>query len=689
MMHKISTRRRAHGLTLLEVGIALALSAVVIAGMSVYATNAAQKMKRRSDAQHLMVVARAAEAYLIKNQGDLLGPSGVLNPTNNSIGYVDEVTVGTLQTDGELSTSVNADFGNNQTLTLLVRAIQNPAVASDPTAPPLILKGLVTAYGPDAQKMTDEQVGQIVSLAGVAGGLINPKIDSHNILGAGGAWSEPVGDWGLAAHPPKQGFAAALVGMSYSAGNNDDGPWLARKVMPGDTTHDFNTMQTDINMTEVGGAASHSILGASSVQASEFVGLDGTGDVTIGRAGIPPGAAFYVGTNNITLQTGMDSGGRIPGTINMTNHGDDPAHSGGLSKNSLSMTNQNTDLQYAFQPTPLGSYDVSELKLGGGEADLNSDSINLNTNAANDALNLNTTGANGTVNLNATGANGAVNLNAMGSNGSVNVKYGSKLVMAQSTGTSPGTTGEQFVLTTLGTGENSSEWQAEEPRIVVRYNKSGAFGDAISMGADNGDHGDDMYVCMGTKYVDGTGCVSQDSGGLTYQVELSVTGDMRLNGQGIKTSDRRLKTDIKPLGANVLNQIDRLNGYYFKWKRNGHSDIGVIAQEVEKVFPDIVSAGPDGMLGVEYSNLVAPLIEAVKELHHMLNDSIALFKQQIAALQQDDHALQAQVQTLSEQNAALKAELARQHLDLVQLKYAIHQPLSTADRALCGAACAP
>ena len=58
-----------------------------------------------------------------------------------------------------------------------------------------------------------------------------------------------------------------------------------------------------------------------------------------------------------------------------------------------------------------------------------------------------------------------------------------------------------------------------------------------------------------------------------------------------------------------------MNGYSFDWKNDGRKDIGVIAQEVEKQFPDIVHTDEKtGMKSVEYGNLVAPIIEAIKEL---------------------------------------------------------------------------
>jgi hypothetical protein len=65
--------------------------------------------------------------------------------------------------------------------------------------------------------------------------------------------------------------------------------------------------------------------------------------------------------------------------------------------------------------------------------------------------------------------------------------------------------------------------------------------------------------------------------------------------------------------------VRRLRGVSFEWGENapdGHTgqDLGVIAQEVEQVFPELVHTDPGGYKRVNYLGLIAPLIEAVKEL---------------------------------------------------------------------------
>jgi hypothetical protein len=77
-------------------------------------------------------------------------------------------------------------------------------------------------------------------------------------------------------------------------------------------------------------------------------------------------------------------------------------------------------------------------------------------------------------------------------------------------------------------------------------------------------------------------------------------------------SDIRLKRDIASMPG--LDLVTKLRGVEFTWKASGVRAGGVIAQEVEKVLPTAVHQDKDGTKSVDYDMLIAPLIEAVKEL---------------------------------------------------------------------------
>jgi hypothetical protein len=102
--------------------------------------------------------------------------------------------------------------------------------------------------------------------------------------------------------------------------------------------------------------------------------------------------------------------------------------------------------------------------------------------------------------------------------------------------------------------------------------------------------------------------------------ELKIQGDVAASGDIVAyyTSDKRLKDNIQPI-QNALDKVNELGGYTFDWNeklqkaRKGH-DIGVIAQEVQSVLPEVVVERDNGYLGVDYQKLVPVLIEAIKEL---------------------------------------------------------------------------
>ncbi len=77
-------------------------------------------------------------------------------------------------------------------------------------------------------------------------------------------------------------------------------------------------------------------------------------------------------------------------------------------------------------------------------------------------------------------------------------------------------------------------------------------------------------------------------------------------------SDENLKKDVHTI-ENAVDKINQLRGVDFVWKESDEKSMGVIAQELQKVFPELVAEENDE-LSVNYNGLIAVLIEAVKEL---------------------------------------------------------------------------
>ena len=99
----------------------------------------------------------------------------------------------------------------------------------------------------------------------------------------------------------------------------------------------------------------------------------------------------------------------------------------------------------------------------------------------------------------------------------------------------------------------------------------------------------------------------------TSSTGVSVTGALVASGNVTAFSDAKLKTDIHTIN-DALGIVGKLRGVYYKWLSNGESDIGVIAQEVEAVVPEVVKETQDGIKTVDYGRLVGVLINAVNEL---------------------------------------------------------------------------
>ena len=91
----------------------------------------------------------------------------------------------------------------------------------------------------------------------------------------------------------------------------------------------------------------------------------------------------------------------------------------------------------------------------------------------------------------------------------------------------------------------------------------------------------------------------------TTTTGITVTGDVN------STSDINLKKDIEVI-SKPIDLLNEIEGVKFTWKETETQSVGVIAQDVEEVLPELVN-GDDGEKSVNYSGLVGVLIEAVKE----------------------------------------------------------------------------
>lgn len=157
-------------------------------------------------------------------------------------------------------------------------------------------------------------------------------------------------------------------------------------------------------------------------------------------------------------------------------------------------------------------------------------------------------------------------------------------------------------------------------KVTANASGSVTFNANVSFGGTS----TSLFVSNTTARV-GIGGITSPQAPLHVQGAVYATGDIT----AFYTSDRNLKMDIVRID-NALEKVRWLNGVEFTWDKNKIAelvnvgpkpdrDIGLIAQDVEKVLPQAVTDRGDGYKAVDYSRLVPVLVEAIKELSYRVN----------------------------------------------------------------------
>ena len=144
------------------------------------------------------------------------------------------------------------------------------------------------------------------------------------------------------------------------------------------------------------------------------------------------------------------------------------------------------------------------------------------------------------------------------------------------------------------------------PGQVLKYNGTNWVNDTDNTGSGGGGGGG---LPTGVSY-SGSGA----------SAEFVVTGNIRATADitAYHSSDRRFKDNLTRI-SDPNEKIKKINGYEFDWNekhehyKNTH-DVGVVAQEIEEVLPEVVSEREDGYKAVKYERIIALLIESNKDL---------------------------------------------------------------------------
>jgi hypothetical protein len=219
-----------------------------------------------------------------------------------------------------------------------------------------------------------------------------------------------------------------------------------------------------------------------------------------------------------------------------------------------------------------------------------------------------------------------------------NVEISSTTDLGSQTGTLPAVSGAN--LTNLN-ASNLGSGTVPNARLDAQLQ------DVAGLAVTNGG----FIVGDGANFVLETGATARTSIGLGTSDDVQFN-DMQVDSLGVATaasgtsgeiratnditafysSDVALKENIHNISS-PMDKVQNLNGVLFDWKQefidskggeDGYfvrkTDVGVIAQDVEKVLPEVVGTRPDGVKAVKYDRLCALLIECVKDLQLQVND---------------------------------------------------------------------
>ena len=202
----------------------------------------------------------------------------------------------------------------------------------------------------------------------------------------------------------------------------------------------------------------------------------------------------------------------------------------------------------------------------------------------------------------------ANNSTAMGANstasGEVSTAMGYATIASGSTSTAMGlgTTASGDISTAIGKATIASDYGS---LVIGQYNFSGS---SVTNSAT-------LFDLENTAFVIGNGNLGSlsDAFKVNFNGDTTISNNLKVMGDVEVQSDARLKSNIVSLGATLfkLLQIDG-KSYTMKKDESEKQKIGVLAQDIEKVFPELISES-NGVKSVNYQGLIPVLINALKE----------------------------------------------------------------------------
>ena len=158
----------------------------------------------------------------------------------------------------------------------------------------------------------------------------------------------------------------------------------------------------------------------------------------------------------------------------------------------------------------------------------------------------------------------------------------------------------------MGRGTTASDWGS---LVIGRYNSSSSSAtSAASFSTSN----PAFVIGNGTDFSN-----LSDAFKVMFNGDTTVSNDLTVSGDVVISSDARLKSNIVSLGS-TLPKLLQIDGKSYEMK--GKQKIGVLAQEINEVFPELVSKDDNEMLAVNYQGLVPVLINALKDQQNEIDE---------------------------------------------------------------------
>ena len=179
--------------------------------------------------------------------------------------------------------------------------------------------------------------------------------------------------------------------------------------------------------------------------------------------------------------------------------------------------------------------------------------------------------------------------------------------------------------TAMGAATTASDYAST---VIGQYNSSGSSATSAY-----------SFSTSAPAFVIGNGANSSnksDAFKVMFNGDTTVSNDLTVSGDVVISSDARLKSNIVSLGS-TLPKLLQIDGKSYEMK--GKQKIGVLAQEIQEVFPELVTEDSNEMLAVNYQGLVPVLINALKEQQSEIEtyrDEVSELKEMVQELASRD-----------------------------------------------------